>query len=129
MEVANGVAYVNFSKELQTKHWGGSAGEIMTIWSLVASLTQAEPPESASPISKVQILIEGKTVETLAGHYDISKPLVREVRTDTRFSPAMRGRREIQKSRRGEDGGEETPCRWQRSRDLRAGSFLTSSMC
>ena len=27
VEVANGVAYVNFSKELQTKHWGGSAGE------------------------------------------------------------------------------------------------------
>jgi germination protein M len=85
VEVANGVAYVNFSKELQTKHWGGSAGEIMTIWSLVTSLTQAEPPESASPISKVQILVEGKTVETLAGHFDISKSLEREVRFDNPF--------------------------------------------
>jgi hypothetical protein len=97
VEVANGVAYVNFSKELQTKHWGGSAGEIMTIWSLVASLTQAEPPESASPISKVQILIEGKTVETLAGHYDISKPLVREVRTDTPFFTSDERAKELQK--------------------------------
>jgi hypothetical protein len=97
VEVANGVAYVNFSKELQTKHWGGSAGEIMTVWSLAMSLTQAEPPDSASPISKVQILVEGKTVETLAGHLDLSRPLTRDVRTDTPFFTSEERAKELQK--------------------------------
>jgi hypothetical protein len=105
IEVANGVAYVNFSKELQTKHWGGSTGEIMTIWSLVTSLTQAEPAESPSAISKVQILIEGKTVETLAGHYDISRPIAREVRTDSPFFTSDERAKELQK--RVDAGGDE----------------------
>ena len=75
LEVANGTAYVNFSKEVQTKHWGGSAGESMSLLSLVTSLTQLDPLTSSSAIIKVQILVEGKSVETLAGHFDITKPL------------------------------------------------------
>ncbi len=68
LTITDGVAFVNFSKELQSKHWGGSAGEGMTLASLVTSLTNL--PE----IDSVQILVEGKTVETLAGHYDLSQP-------------------------------------------------------
>lgn len=69
LEITDGVAFVNFSKEMQTKHWGGSAGEGMTIGSLVSSLTRLQD------IDKVQILIEGKTIETLAGHYDMTRPI------------------------------------------------------
>jgi hypothetical protein len=68
LEVTDGVAFVNFSKEMQTKHWGGSAGEMMTVASLAASLTRLQG------IDKVQILVEGKTIETLAGHFDMSAP-------------------------------------------------------
>lgn len=85
VDVANGVAHVNFSKEIQTKHWGGSTGEAVSLSSLVLSLTGLEPLTSSSAITKVQILVEGKKVETLAGHFDISGPLSRVVRTEQAF--------------------------------------------
>mgnify|MGYP000958311270 CR=1 FL=1 len=69
LEITDGVAFVNFSKEMQTKHWGGSAGEGMTISSLVSSLSGLQG------IDKVQILIEGKTIDSLAGHYDMTGPI------------------------------------------------------
>lgn len=90
LEVANGIAYVNFSKEVQTKHWGGSTGESMSILSLVHSLTLMEPLTSSSAIQKVKILVEGKTVETLAGHADISQPIGPFVRVDPYFTSQER---------------------------------------
>lgn len=104
VEVANGVAHVNFSKEMQTKHWGGSAGESMTILSLVNSLTQIDPMTSSSAITKVQILVEGKTVETLAGHFDTSKPLERQIYTDPEFFTSKERAAELQKR---VDGGQD----------------------
>lgn len=68
IEVEDGVAYVNFSKEIQTKHWGGSTGETFTIVSLANSLAELDG------IEKMQILIEGEKIESLAGHYDCSEP-------------------------------------------------------
>ncbi len=68
LTITDKVAFVNFSKEIQTKHPGGSAGEGMTLGSLVASLT------TLPDIDRVQILVEGKTIETLAGHYDLTRP-------------------------------------------------------
>ncbi|MDI6601467.1 MAG: GerMN domain-containing protein [Thermoanaerobacteraceae bacterium] len=72
LEINNGIAYVNFSKEFKENHWGGSAGETMTLYSVVDSLT--ELPD----IKKVQFLIEGNKTDTLAGHYDILNPLDRD---------------------------------------------------
>lgn len=72
LEINNGVAYVNFSREFKENHWGGSAGETMTLYSVIDSLT--ELPE----IKKVQFLIEGNKTETLAGHYDILNPMERD---------------------------------------------------
>lgn len=69
VSVVEGVAYVNFSKELQTKHWGGSTGETMTIYAIVNSLTELEG------IEKVQFLLEGEKMDSLAGHYDTSEPI------------------------------------------------------
>ncbi len=69
LEIKNGTAFINFNKELQEKHWGGSAGERMTVYSIVNTLTQF------SEITKVQILIVGEEIETLAGHMDLSIPL------------------------------------------------------
>lgn len=72
VDIIKNVAYVNFSKELIEKHWGGSTGELMTITSLVDTLTEFKN------IQKVQILVEGKVVETIAGHADTSSPLARD---------------------------------------------------
>jgi germination protein M len=62
VEIKDKTAYVNFSSELVEKHVGGSTGEMMTILPIVNSLT--ELPE----VEKVQFLVEGKKVKTLAGH-------------------------------------------------------------
>ncbi|MFQ5836105.1 MAG: GerMN domain-containing protein [bacterium] len=62
--------YVNFSSSLQEKHPGGSSGELLTIYSIVNTLLINFPSQS-----QVQILIEGKPAETLAGHIDIRNPL------------------------------------------------------
>lgn len=87
-EVVEGVAYVNFSRELQANHGGGSAGEVMTLDSLVLSLT--ELPE----IDKVQILVEGEKKETLKGHFEILEPLDRgPIKTYHVFMDARRQER------------------------------------
>ncbi|MGD0916118.1 MAG: GerMN domain-containing protein [Thermodesulfobacteriota bacterium] len=65
-----GVAEVNFDKALSEDHPGGSSAEMMTIYSIVNSLT-ANFPE----IKKVQILIEGKPGETIAGHLSLKQPV------------------------------------------------------
>jgi len=71
VDITSNVTYVNFSKELVDKHWGGSAGELLTIASIVNTLTEFEN------IQKVQILVDGKVVDTITGHADVSKPLAR----------------------------------------------------
>ncbi len=71
LKINNGIARVNFSEELITKHWGGSAGETMTIFSLVNSLTEL------NDINKVEILVNGKIKDSLLGHYSTSEPFAR----------------------------------------------------
>lgn len=67
----NDTAYVDFSREIETKHWGGSTGETFTIYAVVNSLTELED------ISKVQFLIEGSKDESIAGHYALNEPFER----------------------------------------------------
>ncbi len=64
------VAKVNFNEALSKDHPGGSSAEMMTLYSVVNSLTLNFPQ-----IKRVQILIEGKAVETIAGHLSIKKPI------------------------------------------------------
>ena len=66
---AEGVAIVDFSPELISKHPGGSYGELLTIYSIVNSLTL-----NFKEIKKVQIVVEGKKVETIAGHIYAAGP-------------------------------------------------------
>ncbi len=69
--VNNHIAYVDFNDKLITKGSGGTAGEILAVGSIVNTLT--EFPE----IYKVQIMVEGKKIDTLFGHLDTSEPLSR----------------------------------------------------
>ncbi len=62
--------YIDFSSTLREAHPGGSSGELLTIYSIVNSLLENLPSQS-----EVQILIQGRPAETLAGHIDIRKPL------------------------------------------------------
>ena len=67
-----GTAYVDFSEALSRTHPGGPWAEMLTLRSIMQTLV-ANVPE----IKRVQILIEGREVETLAGHMDIRRPLDR----------------------------------------------------
>ena len=81
MEVKDGIAYVNFSKEVSKKTMG-SYEATMFIGSIVNSLT--ELPE----IKAVQILIEGEKKVTYCGLLDIEEPLQRNESLLTPPAPA-----------------------------------------
>lgn len=66
--VEEGIAYVDFSRELAEVSLGHEA-EAVLVNSIVWTLTQLEE------VDAVQILIAGEIVETLAGHVLIDEPL------------------------------------------------------
>jgi spore germination protein GerM len=69
-----GDAFVDFSADLSTKHSGGSLDEILTVYTIVNALTVNLPA-----ITRVQILIDGKEADTLAGHVDLRHPLAKSL--------------------------------------------------
>ncbi len=66
-----GIAFVDFSKEIQENQFFGSAGEIAAVFSIVNTLTY-----NFKSIKRVFILIEGREKETLGGHIDLKRPLL-----------------------------------------------------
>jgi spore germination protein GerM len=66
-----GIAYVDFSRDLADKHPSGSTAEISTVYSIVNSLTY-----NFKTIKKVFILIEGEERETLGGHISLDHPFL-----------------------------------------------------
>ena len=65
-----GVARVSFNGALTRYHPGGSSAEIMTVYSVVNSLAFNFPQ-----IKQVQILIEGREIDSITGHLSLSKPI------------------------------------------------------
>lgn len=65
-----GVARVNFNPALSKDHPGGSSAEMMTVYSIVNSLALNFPQ-----IKRVQILIDGKSIETITGHLSLRQPV------------------------------------------------------
>jgi spore germination protein GerM len=63
-----GVASINFNKNLTKLHPGGSTAEMATIYSLTNSVT-----ENVSSVKKVKILIEGREVPSIKGHISTKK--------------------------------------------------------
>lgn len=72
IKTEEGICYVNLSSEFVTKHNGGSAGEVMTIYSIVNSLTELDT------VKKVQFLVEGEKLTEYKGHLDFSKTFERD---------------------------------------------------
>jgi hypothetical protein len=56
-------------------HPGGSMNERLTIYTLVDALILNLPA-----ITSVQLLADGKEIDTLAGHVDLRRPLSRQLR-------------------------------------------------
>jgi len=66
-----GVAYVDFSKDIMEKHPSGSSAELGTVYSIVNTLAY-----NFKPIKKVFILVEGSEKETLGGHINLNQAFV-----------------------------------------------------
>ncbi len=67
-----GTAFVDVSGEITAAHPGGSLNELLTVYTVVQALTTNLPAVTA-----VQILVNGRELDTLAGHLDVKLPLPR----------------------------------------------------
>jgi germination protein M len=67
---ASGTAYADFDRELKEGHRGGAQEELCSVFSIVDTLTS-----NFAQIKRVQILVEGVEIPTLAGHVDTRMPL------------------------------------------------------
>jgi spore germination protein GerM len=69
-----GEAFVDLSRDVAAAHPGGSLNELLTIYTIVDALTLNLPA-----ITSVQLLVDGKEVDTLAGHIDLRRPLTKNL--------------------------------------------------
>jgi hypothetical protein len=69
-----GEIYVDLTADVQTNHPGGTTNETLTVYALVSALTSNLPA-----VTGVQILVEGKEVDTLAGHLDLRRPIEQDL--------------------------------------------------
>ncbi len=82
VEVTDGLARVDFSREFRDNFTGGSEGEALTIQVILRTMAQFDE------VKKVQILVDGKPLDTL-GHAELSEPLdVRWVSSEFSGEPA-----------------------------------------
>lgn len=66
----SGTAYVDFDRRVREGQEGGAQGELYAVFSIVDTLTS-----NFAQITRVQILVEGAEIPTLAGHVDTRMPL------------------------------------------------------
>jgi spore germination protein GerM len=69
-----GDMFVDLSPQVTTNHSGGALDELFTVYAVVNALTVNLPA-----IQRVQLLIDGKETDTLAGHVDLRNPLSRNM--------------------------------------------------
>ena len=67
-----GDAFVDLSGDVVRGHPGGSLNELLTVYAIVDAVSANLPAAR-----RVQILIDGKEADTLAGHVDLRRPLTR----------------------------------------------------
>jgi germination protein M len=71
---SRGEAVVDLSREISVNHPGGSLMESLTVYAIVNAVTANLPG-----VQRVQLLVDGREVETIAGHIDVRRPLERDV--------------------------------------------------
>ena len=69
-----GDAYVDLSREARAAHPGGTVNELLTVYTIVNALTVNLPA-----VTGVQVLVDGKEVDTLSGHVDLRRPLAKNL--------------------------------------------------
>ena len=66
----HGDAFVDLDAAIRTAMPGGSHNELLAVYAIVSVLTT-----NLAPVSRVQILVDGREVDTLNGHVDLREPL------------------------------------------------------
>ena len=61
---------LDFNNAFTVNHPGGSTGEYYTITNIIKTVSANFPQ-----VARVQFLIEGNAVESIAGHYSVDKPI------------------------------------------------------
>ena len=69
-----GDAFVDLSGDVVSAHPGGSLTELLTVYAVVNAITTNLPA-----VQRVQLLVEGQEVDTIAGHVDVRRPLERDL--------------------------------------------------
>lgn len=69
-----GDAFVDLSREVSANHPGGTSAELLTISAIVNAVTTNLPT-----VERVQILIDGREADTLAGHVDLRRPMQKDL--------------------------------------------------
>ena len=69
-----GEAYVDLSRDVVNAHPGGTLNELLTVYTIVDALTVNLPA-----VTSVQLLVDGKEIETLSGHVDLRQPLTKNL--------------------------------------------------
>jgi hypothetical protein len=67
---AHNEAFVDLGGSVRSGHTGGSLNEALAVYAIINAVTVNIPD-----IAAVQILIDGRQVDTLAGHIDLRYPL------------------------------------------------------
>jgi spore germination protein GerM len=70
-----GDAFVDLSPQVTTNHPGGTLNELLTVYAIVNALTVNLPA-----VTRVQILVNGREADTLAGHVDVRRPLQKNLK-------------------------------------------------
>ena len=70
---ANGDAFVDLSADVSTKHPGGTQAELLTVYAIVNAMTT-----NLQGVQRVQLLIDGREADSVAGHVDVRRPLERD---------------------------------------------------
>lgn len=63
-------AFVDLDATVRDRHPGGSMNELFTVYTIVNAITT-----NLRDVETVQVLIDGREVDTLAGHVDLRRPL------------------------------------------------------
>lgn len=66
----DGLMIVDLSDDMIKHHPGGSASEMMTVFSLVNTITM-----NTREVKRVRLMVDGKPIESIAGHIDCREPI------------------------------------------------------
>jgi len=71
IEISKDIATIDLSREFEDNFSGGSTQEALVLNSIAHTLVE----NSEGKVQRVRILVEGNTVESLGGHFELTDPI------------------------------------------------------